>query len=163
MYNRLTRTGQTSTPTHRTGLPERGRAWKKSFRDAILAAGADPVCKPPVTLEVPMTHHLPAMACRPGCAACCIAPSISSPIPDPQGGPARPKPAGIPCGQLDEQLRCRLFGQPGRPAVCSQLAPAVDMCGSDPDPARARVHAMQFLDQLERLTAPSWARQGTTL
>ena len=83
-----------------------------------------------------MTNQQPAIACRPGCAACCIAPSISSPIPDPQGGPARPKPAGIPCGQLDEQLRCRLFGQPGRPAVCSQLAPAVDMCGSDPDPAR---------------------------
>ena len=110
-----------------------------------------------------MTDHLPAMACRPGCAACCIAPSISTPIPDPAGGPARPKPAGVPCGQLDDNKRCRLFGQPQRPAVCSQLAPAADMCGTDPDPARTRVHAMLFLEQLERLTAPANQRQGTTL
>ena len=31
----------------------------------------------------------PPLSCRPGCGACCIAPSISSPIPDlPQGKPA---------------------------------------------------------------------------
>ena len=45
------------------------------------------------------------MECRAACAACCIAPSISSPIPGlPQG-----KPAAMPCPQLDEALRCRLF------------------------------------------------------
>ena len=54
------------------------------------------------------------MDCRPGCAACCIAPSISSPLPGlPQG-----KPAGMPCPQLDQALRCRLFGQPERQTVC---------------------------------------------
>src|SRR5687767_14313051 len=46
------------------------------------------------------------LACRVGCGACCIAPSISSPIPGmPQG-----KPAGVRCVQLTEDNRCRLFG-----------------------------------------------------
>jgi len=88
-----------------------------------------------------------APACRPGCAACCTAPSISSPIPGmPQG-----KPAGVPCVQLDGAGRCRLFGQPGRPAVCSSLQPSADMCGS------SRTHAMQWLARLELATAPTRA------
>lgn len=81
--------------------------------------------------------------CRPGCAACCIAPSISSPIPGMEGG----KPAGVRCVQLDAADRCRLFGDPRRPAVCGSLAPAADMCGDD------RAHALNFLAQLERVTA----------
>ena len=86
-------------------------------------------------------------ACRPGCAACCIAPSISSPIPGmPQG-----KPAGVPCVQLDEALRCRLFGQPTRPAVCGQLQPSADMCGPTDD---GGAHARLFLTRLEVATAP---------
>ena len=36
------------------------------------------------------------IACRTGCGACCIAPSISSPIPGMPDG----KPAGVPCVQL---------------------------------------------------------------
>lgn len=84
------------------------------------------------------------MDCRPGCGACCIAPSISSPIPGmPQG-----KPAGVRCVQLDDANRCRIFGQSARPAVCSQLMPTADMCGD------SAVHAMQFLATLEQLTAP---------
>jgi len=83
------------------------------------------------------------MNCRPGCAACCIAPSISSPIPGmPQG-----KPAGVPCVQLDAQWRCRLFGDPRRPAVCASLRPAPEMCGAD------RAHALRWLSQLEVATA----------
>lgn len=88
---------------------------------------------------------VPRPACRSGCAACCIAPSISSAIPGmPQG-----KPAGVPCVQLDEQLRCRLFGQPGRPAVCSGLQPSPQMCGGD------RTQALLWLTQLEAETAPA--------
>lgn len=94
-----------------------------------------------------MKHHpiaTPALACRPDCGACCIAPSISSPIPGmPQG-----KPAGVPCIQLDEQLRCRIFGRPERPAVCSQLQPQAEMCGSH------RTEALAYLERLEHLTRP---------
>jgi Fe-S-cluster containining protein len=86
-----------------------------------------------------------APACRGGCAACCIAPSISSPIPGMPDG----KPAGVPCVQLDEALRCRLFGRPERPAVCSGLQPSADMCGAD------RPAALAWLGRLERETAPT--------
>jgi len=86
------------------------------------------------------------MDCRPRCAACCIAPSISSPIPGmPQG-----KPAGVPCVQLDEDLRCRLFGRPERPAVCTSLQPSQDMCGESP------AQAMRWLGGMERQTSPTW-------
>jgi len=84
------------------------------------------------------------MECRNGCAACCIAPSITSPIPGMPDG----KPAGVPCVQLDGTLRCRLFGRPERPAFCSSLRPSPDMCGTSRDAALA------MLDTLERLTAP---------
>lgn len=84
------------------------------------------------------------MNCREGCAACCIAPSISSPIPGmPQG-----KPAGVPCVQLDEQLRCRLFGRPERPAVCVSLQPSAAMCGDSP------AQALRWLGRLEAMTVP---------
>lgn len=82
-------------------------------------------------------------ACRAGCGACCIAPSISSPIPGMPNG----KPAGVRCIQLDEANRCRIFGQPERPAVCSSLKPSDEMCG------QTREEAMRYLAQLDRLTA----------
>ena len=88
-----------------------------------------------------------APACRAGCGACCTAPSISSPIPGmPQG-----KPAGVPCVQLDETWRCRIFGQPERPAVCAQLMPSLEMCGSQDDGGQ---HARVYLARLEELTRP---------
>ncbi|HLG61862.1 MAG TPA: YkgJ family cysteine cluster protein [Ktedonosporobacter sp.] len=84
------------------------------------------------------------MDCRVGCGACCIAPSISSPIPGmPQG-----KPAGVRCVQLTADNRCRLFGKPERPAVCNALRPSEDMCG------RSRRQALIRLALLERATAP---------
>jgi Fe-S-cluster containining protein len=91
-----------------------------------------------------MTPTTDALACRPGCGACCIAPSISSPIPGMPGG----KPAGVRCVQLADDHRCRIFGQPERPACCSGLAPSVEMCGPD------RAHAIRWLSLLERDTAP---------
>lgn len=73
------------------------------------------------------------MHCRPGCAACCVAPSISSPIPGmPQG-----KPAGARCVQLTAELRCALFGRPERPACCGGLQPSTQMCGNSRDDALA--------------------------
>ncbi|MCU0834762.1 MAG: YkgJ family cysteine cluster protein [Chromatiaceae bacterium] len=82
--------------------------------------------------------------CRPGCGACCIAPSISSPIPGMPDG----KPAGARCVQLDGDDRCRLFGDPRRPAVCASLQPSPSMCGKD------RNEALAHLAELERLTRP---------
>jgi len=87
------------------------------------------------------------MDCRPGCGACCIAPSISSAIP----GMPRGKPAGVRCVQLDDANRCRIFGRPERPAVCGQLMPSAEMCGTG-DMANAQ--AMRYLARLETLTAP---------
>ncbi len=84
------------------------------------------------------------MNCRPGCAACCIAPSISSPIPGMPNG----KPAGVRCIQLDDALRCMLFGDPRRPAVCASLQPQPAMCGD------SREHAMRWLAVLEAASAP---------
>ena len=82
--------------------------------------------------------------CRPGCGACCIAPSITSPIPGMPTG----KPAGVPCVQLDEAMRCKLFGKPERPAFCASLRPSLEMCGSD------RAAAFAFLGELEIATRP---------
>ena len=88
------------------------------------------------------------MECRSGCGACCVAPSISSPIPGMPLINGVSKPAGVRCVQLDDSNRCRIFGQPERPAVCSQLQPALDMCGS------TQIHAMRYLTQLELATRP---------
>jgi Fe-S-cluster containining protein len=83
-----------------------------------------------------------ARTCRVGCGACCIAPSISSPIPGmPEG-----KPAGVRCVQLTDDNRCGLFGDPRRPRVCAALQPEPAMCGTD------REHAMTYLDALEAAT-----------
>jgi uncharacterized protein len=82
--------------------------------------------------------------CRVGCGACCIAPSISSPIPGmPEG-----KPAGVRCIQLTEDNRCKLFGLPERPAVCVRLRPHPEMCGSTAD------EALAYLIHLEAITLP---------
>ena len=81
------------------------------------------------------------MECRPGCAACCIAPSISSPIPGMPGG----KPAGVRCVQLDDRNLCRLFGQPERPRVCLSYAPSEEFCGFSDDAAMANILRLETL------------------
>ncbi len=97
---------------------------------------------------VPFVVKFRCVECRPGCGACCIAPSISSPIP----GMPHGKPAGIPCVQLLPDYRCALFGRLERPAVCRSLRPNDAMCGAN------REEAMGFLAELERVTAAP--RQG---
>lgn len=59
------------------------------------------------------------------------------------------KPAGMPCVQLDEALRCKVFGRPERPAFCGSLQPSAEMCGE------SRVEAMIWLARLERETTPA--------
>lgn len=78
------------------------------------------------------------MNCRPHCAACCIAPSISS----------LNKPAGIACGHLNADLRCTLFGQAERPACCIGLQPSPEMCGENQE------EALRYLAALEIATNP---------
>ncbi|HSG91502.1 MAG TPA: YkgJ family cysteine cluster protein [Pseudomonadales bacterium] len=84
------------------------------------------------------------MECRPACGACCIAPSISGPIP----GMAAGKPAGVRCIHLAEDLRCGLWGQAERPAVCDRFGARVDHCGDD------REDALRLLGELELATRP---------
>lgn len=59
------------------------------------------------------------------------------------------KPAGIPCIQLTEDLRCAIFGQPERPACCSGLQASEEMCGD------GRTYAITWLAALELATLPS--------
>ncbi len=84
------------------------------------------------------------MECRAHCGACCIAPSISSPIP----GMPLGKPAGVRCVQLLPDFKCAIFGKPERPAVCSSLRPSESMCGASAGDALA------FLTRLETATKP---------
>ena len=85
------------------------------------------------------------MDCQVGCGACCIAPSISSPIPGMPNG----KPAGVRCIHLTRDHRCALFGKPERPEVCNRLQPSEEMCGHSTKEAFIR------LTYLERATRPS--------
>ena len=81
------------------------------------------------------------MNCREHCAACCIAPSISSPIPG--------KPGGVRCIQLDDEDRCKIFVHPERPAVCGSLQPSEMMCGD------SREQALRWLGWVEEETRPA--------
>ena len=65
------------------------------------------------------------MDCRVGCGACCIAPSISSPMP----GMPHGKPAGVRCPHLTHDHRCALYGRPERPELCMRLRASEEMCG----------------------------------
>ena len=79
------------------------------------------------------------MECRIGCGACCIAPSISSPLPGmPEG-----KPAGIPCVHLDEDFLCLIYDHPDKPSVCEGFKADPDVCGT------SRREAMILLTALE--------------
>ena len=84
------------------------------------------------------------MECRVGCGACCIALSISSPIPGLPGG----KPAGVRCLHLTEDHRCGIYDSPDRPLVCARLRPNEEMCG------RNFEDAMAYLTALEIATRP---------
>lgn len=82
------------------------------------------------------------LVCRRGCGACCIAPSISTPMPGmPEG-----KPAGVRCLHLGEEFNCDLFGDPRRPEVCAQFRPEPAVCGD------SRQHALTLIAALETQT-----------
>ncbi|HCN62840.1 MAG TPA: YkgJ family cysteine cluster protein [Pseudomonas sp.] len=83
------------------------------------------------------------MNCREGCGACCIAPSISTPIPGMPDG----KPAGERCLHLSVDYLCGLFGQPERPAVCGAFKADIEVCGS------SQQEAINLIGWWEQVTA----------
>ena len=79
------------------------------------------------------------MKCREKCGACCIAPSISSPI---EGMPTG-KPAGVPCVHLTEDFRCAIFNSADRPKVCVDFKAEELVCGN------SREEALRILGEME--------------
>ncbi|MGV8826747.1 MAG: YkgJ family cysteine cluster protein [Breznakibacter sp.] len=82
------------------------------------------------------------MNCRTNCGACCIAPSISSPIP----GMPKGKAAGVRCIHLTHDLGCAIFHSPDRPKVCGGFKAEPLFCGTN------RTEALAILSQLEGIT-----------
>ena len=89
------------------------------------------------------------MDCRAGCGACCVAPSISSPIPGMPDG----KPAGVRCIHLTPANLCALYGHPDRPDICNRLRAEIEMCGSSAE------EALDYLAKLEEATAAAPSRE----
>jgi hypothetical protein len=54
----------------------------------------------------------------------------------------------VRCVQLGDANQCLIFDRPERPAVCGQLMPSAEMCGTSASAALA------WLTRLERATAP---------
>ncbi len=80
------------------------------------------------------------MLCHQHCSACCIAPEISSPLPNmPEG-----KPAGVACVNLDDQGRCLVYVR--RPRVCREFNADAEVCGNDAG------DAIRLLGELEQAT-----------
>ena len=71
------------------------------------------------------------MKCRENCGACCIAISISSPIPGMPDG----KPAGVRCIHLTNDMKCALYNSPDRPNVCSGFKAERLICGESKEEA----------------------------
>lgn len=82
----------------------------------------------------------PGFACRAGCGACCIAPSINRPFFGMPGG----KRAGEACVHLDEAMRCRIFDDPKRPALCDAFAPERAVCGDSREDALATIALLEI-------------------
>jgi len=80
--------------------------------------------------------------CRPGCGACCIAISISSPLPGMPDG----KKAGERCVHLDDQGFCLIYNSNVFPLVCKNFKPSIEVCG------KSRSHALSKLAELEMYT-----------
>ncbi|MCL1067681.1 YkgJ family cysteine cluster protein [Shewanella olleyana] len=83
------------------------------------------------------------MDCRLGCGACCIAPSITSPIPGMPNG----KLAGERCIQLNDDNLCKLFGDPSRPKVCTDFSATIDVCSTTNE------QALWLITELESSTS----------
>lgn len=94
--------------------------------------------------------HESSMECRPGCGACCVAPSITSPLPGMPNG----KPAGVRCVNLDDANRCRIWGTAEYPDFCRGFRPMASVCGENAE------QAMATLTWMETVTSPAGVSAG---
>ena len=78
------------------------------------------------------------MKCRENCGACCVALSISSPLPGMVDG----KPAGVRCIHLMYDYRCAIYDDPGKPKVCDDFKAEMEFCGE------SQAEAMRILGSL---------------
>lgn len=88
------------------------------------------------------THN--QMLCRAGCAACCIAISISSPLPGMPNG----KPAGVRCVNLDDANNCTIHNTKLYPAICRSFPTDKEMCGTTNE------YAYKYIEEMENTTKP---------
>ena len=79
------------------------------------------------------------MDCRVGCGACCIAPSISQPIPGMPNG----KAAGERCVNLDPAGKCLLWGSSARPQFCISFKAEAEFCGNTSSEALINLTALE--------------------
>lgn len=89
------------------------------------------------------------MDCR-KCGACCIAPSIATPIPNMPRG----KPAGARCANLNDRHECTLYGTAARPAFCLGWQPMPEVCG------QGFQEAMTRITHLEQATTTEGSRSS---
>jgi uncharacterized protein len=83
------------------------------------------------------------MNCRKGCGACCIAISISSPLPNHPNG----KPAGVRCKNLTEYFTCSLWLDPiTMPKICKSFQADIELCGN------SYLEAVNLINKWEELT-----------
>ena len=87
------------------------------------------------------------MKCR-NCGACCIIPSISSPIPGMENG----KPAGVKCIHLTKDNLCAIYYHPERPAVCDQFLADILVCGNSGTEARKNLRKLEESFQVDCVT-----------
>jgi uncharacterized protein len=80
--------------------------------------------------------------CRPGCGACCVVISISTPIPGMPNG----KPAGVKCLHLTFDGMCAIFGMPERPPVCSGFKAEKAICGENREDAFKKIALLEGLN-----------------
>jgi Fe-S-cluster containining protein len=82
--------------------------------------------------------------CRTNCGACCIAPSISSPVGIMKNG----KKAGEHCHYLDENLLCQLIDSDERPEVCKNFKFDPIICGNNQEEALAIMKELEGVNNV---------------
>ncbi len=80
------------------------------------------------------------MECRSGCGACCIALSISSPLPGMPDG----KPAGVRCIHLLDNYRCSIYDMTSKPKVCTDFKPEQEFCGKNREEAMKILYSLSI-------------------